>query len=271
LGTLAAIQKVIPELRSPTNVGTDGFWLTNIRVHGRDRFVIAGANDRGVLYAVFAFLSKIARGGSLKDLSESQQPYATIRWVDQWDNLDGSIERGYAGRSIFFENGGVRADLSRVAAYARILASVGINGCTINNVNADPHLLDDDHLPQLVRVANAFRPWGIQLSISVDLGSPKIIGGLDTFDPLDPRVADWWRKKAGQIYAAIPDFGVLPSKPTLKDVSAFRLWPHARGCRQRHRARPQTAQRPRLLPRLRLQPSPRLARTQKRSRQGCLR
>ncbi len=225
LGTLAAIQKVIPELRSPTNVGTDGFWLTNIRVHGRDRFVIAGANDRGVLYAVFAFLSKIARGGSLKDLSESQQPYATIRWVDQWDNLDGSIERGYAGRSIFFENGGVRADLSRVAAYARILASVGINGCTINNVNADPHLLDDDHLPQLVRVANAFRPWGIQLSISVDLGSPKIIGGLDTFDPLDPRVADWWRKKAGQIYAAIPDFGGF----AVKADSEGRLGPSVYG------------------------------------------
>jgi len=242
LGTLAAIQKVIPELRSPTNVGTDGFWLTNIRVHGRDRFVIAGANDRGVLYAVFAFLSKIARGGSLKDLSESQQPYATIRWVDQWDNLDGSIERGYAGRSIFFENGGVRADLSRVAATrAFLLPSASM--VHHQQRERDPHLLDDDHLPQLVRVANAFRPWGIQLSISVISAVRKIIGGLDTFDPLDPRVADWWRKNRARFMRLFLTLAVLPSKPTLKDVSPFRLWPHARGCRQRHRARPQTAQR----------------------------
>src|SRR5262249_25578260 len=132
---------------------------------------------------VFALLSRIARGQSLAHLNEVQQPSAPIRWVDQWDNLDGRIERGYAGRSIFFENGGVRSDLSRASAYARILASVGINGCTINNVNADPHLLEQDRLPQLARVANAFRPWGIQLSISVNVSSPKTIGGLDTFDP----------------------------------------------------------------------------------------
>ena len=207
LGTLAAIQKAIPELRPPADLGVDGFWLTTIRALDRERFIIAAQNDRGVLYGAFAFLSKIARGESLKDLNESQRPYVPIRWVDQWDNLDGSIERGYAGRSIFFENGAVRADLSRVAEYAHILASVGINGCTINNVNADLHLLDHEHLPQLVRVANVFRPWGIQLSVSVDLGSPKVVGGLDTFDPLDPRVADWWRKKVNQIYSAIPDFG----------------------------------------------------------------
>src|SRR5262249_53585025 len=128
-------------------------------------------------------------------------------WVDQWDNLDGSIERGYAGRSIFFEDGGVRADLTRAREYARLLASVGINGCNINNVNANPRLLQHDFLPQLARVADAFRPWGIRLSISVDLSSTKAIGGLDTFDPVDTGVAEWWRKKADQIYASIPDFG----------------------------------------------------------------
>jgi alpha-glucuronidase len=225
LGTLPAVQKAIPELRPRPDLGDDGFWLTIIRVHGRDSFIITAANDRGVLYGVFAFLRKIALGESLKDLNESERPYAPIRWVDQWDNLDGRIERGYAGRSIFFENGGVRSDPSRVAAYARILASVGINGCTINNVNADPRLLDDDHLPQLVRVADLFRPWGIQLSISVDLGSPKFIGGLDSFDPLDPHVADWWRKKADQIYAAIPDFGGF----VVKADSEGRLGPSVYG------------------------------------------
>jgi len=207
LGTISALQNAIPGLRPPTDLGPDGFWLTTLSISGREDLVVTATTDRGVLYSAFALLSKIARGESLAHLNEVQQPYAPVRWVDQWDNLDGRIERGYAGRSIFFENGNVRSDISRVAAYARLLASVGINGCTINNVNADPRLLQDDYLPQLVRVADIFRPWGIQLSISVDLASPKTVGGLDTFDPLDPSVADWWRKKADAIYAAIPDFG----------------------------------------------------------------
>jgi len=207
LGTVASIQKTIPEFRPPEKMVVDGFSLTEIDVRGKTVLAIAALNDRGVMYGSFALLGKIARGESISHLNEAQQPYAPVRWVDQWDNLNGSIERGYAGRSIFFENGDVRTDLSRVSAYARLLASVGINGCTINNVNADPRLLDNDHLPQLVRIANAFRPWGIQLSISVNLSAPKTSGDLDSFDPLDPRVADWWRKKVEALYAAIPDFG----------------------------------------------------------------
>jgi alpha-glucuronidase len=225
LGTISALQKSIPTLRPPAGLATDGFWLTTIATNRRENFIITAMNDRGVLYGVFALLNKIARGESLAHIIEFHQPYAPIRWVDQWDNLDGRIERGYAGRSIFFENGAVRADLSRAAAYARLLSSVGINGCTINNVNADPHLLDDDHLPQLARVADAFRPWGIQLSISVDLSSPNTIGGLNTFDPLDPNVANWWRKKTDAIYAAIPDFGGF----VVKADSEGRLGPSVYG------------------------------------------
>jgi len=207
LATTTALRRSAPDLHLPNSLKSDGYWLAIARFKGKNSLIIAAACDRGVLYGVFALLSKIARGESLAHLNEVQQPYAPIRWVDQWDNLDGSIERGYAGRSIFFENGSVRADLFRVSAYARILASIGINGCTINNVNADPHLLNDDYLPQLVRVANIFRPWGIQLSISVSVSSPKTIGGLDTFDPLDPRVDEWWRKKVDALYAVIPDLG----------------------------------------------------------------
>ena len=207
LGTAAELKQNFPELRVPDLQKADSYWLSFARIHNEEHVVIAASNDRGVLYGTFALLSQVARGESLARLNQVQQPYAPIRWVDQWDNLNGSIERGYAGRSIFFDGGNVRTDLSRISAYARILASVGINGCTINNVNADPHLLDDEHLPQLVRVAEAFRPWGIQLSISVNVSSPKTIGGLDTFDPLDPRVADWWQQKAKALYAAVPDFG----------------------------------------------------------------
>ena len=90
--------------------------------------------------------------------------------------------------------------------YARLLASIGINACTINNVNAAPAVLDDAFIAQVRRIADVFRPWGVQLSLSVDLSSPKVIGGLDTFDPLDGRVADWWRTKVDEIYRQIPDF-----------------------------------------------------------------
>jgi alpha-glucuronidase len=100
----------------------------------------------------------------------------------------------------------VRADLTRAAESARLLASIGIDGCTVNNVNANPHVLDDNFIPQLARIAEVFRPWGVRLSISVDFSSPKVIGGLDTFDPLEARVADWWGKRVDAIYRQIPDF-----------------------------------------------------------------
>ena len=111
-----------------------------------------------------------------------------IRWVDEWDNANGTVERGYGGRSIFFDNGKVRDDLSAVGEYARLLASVGINGCNVNNVNGAAPFLDPDMIKGLARIADAMRPWGVRLAISVDIASPQKIGGLKTFDPLDPDV-----------------------------------------------------------------------------------
>ena len=204
-GTVESVRAAIPDLQLPM-IQEDGYWLATKRVGDQNRIIIAGANDRGALYGAFALLEKIALGENLDYLDETQQPYASIRWIDQWDNLDGRIERGYGGPSIFFENGSVRADLTRAAEYARLLASIGIDGCTVNNVNANPHVLDDSFLPQLARIADAFRPWGVKLSISVDFSSPKVIGGLDTFDPVDARVADWWSKRVDAIYREIPDF-----------------------------------------------------------------
>src|SRR6202012_1700074 len=93
------------------NAGADGFWLKTTRRNGHNYWIIAGGDGRGVLYGAFAFLSKIARQGGVTALDEMQSPYAPLRWVNQWDNLDGSIDRGSAGRSIFFDNGAVRADL----------------------------------------------------------------------------------------------------------------------------------------------------------------
>ncbi|MGH9515609.1 MAG: alpha-glucuronidase family glycosyl hydrolase [Terriglobales bacterium] len=206
IGKLNDMRVVFGELDTSRSLGSDGFWLRTLQHGGKKYWLIIGGSDRGVLYGTFAFLSWIAQQRSIDDLDEFENPLARIRWASQWDNLDGSIERGYAGRSIFFDNRAVRSDLTRAGEYARLLASVGINSCAINNVNADPRILSADFLPQLARVADAFRPWGVRLALSVDLSSPMAVGGLKTFDPLDNGVAEWWKKKVGDIYERIPDF-----------------------------------------------------------------
>ncbi|HUX45227.1 MAG TPA: alpha-glucuronidase family glycosyl hydrolase, partial [Terracidiphilus sp.] len=167
---------------------------------------IVGGSPRGVLYGVFALLRNLSQGADMSHASLREHPAMAIRWVDQWDNADGSIERGYAGRSLFFEGGHVRQDLAPVAAYARLLASVGVNAVNVNNVNNAAPFLQPQMLHELVRVADAMRPWGVHLALSVDVASPKSIGGLATYDPLDPAVKAWWNAKVDAIYALIPDF-----------------------------------------------------------------
>src|SRR5258708_1267502 len=192
LGTLASIRAVVPGFSARSPLGEEGFWLTTENLRGFPCLIVTATTDRGVLYGVFVLLSKMARDQDISALNEVQQPYARLRWVDQWDNLDGGIERGYGGRSIFFQDGKVRTDLTRVREYAGLLASIGINGCAINNVNANPHLLEEDFLTQIARIADAFREWGIRIAVSIDLSSPKVIGGLDNFDPLRPPLSPMW-------------------------------------------------------------------------------
>jgi alpha-glucuronidase len=202
---LSTLDKLPPQWNLHADLAPDGYWLKTLTSNGARYTVIAAPNDRGVLYGAFAFLRKISLGESIAELDERHAPATPVRWVNQWDNLDGSIERGYGGRSIFWENGKARQDLSRVADYGRLLASVGINGCSINNVNADLRILTPEKIADAARIADALRPWGVQVLISVDFGSPESIGGLDTFDPVDPTVAAWWRAKADEVYRAIPD------------------------------------------------------------------
>ena len=141
LGTLAGLKKAAPQLRLEADLPPDGYWLTTASLNGISYTVITAANDRGVLYGTFAFLRKIALGEPVERLDEKQSPYAPVRWVNEWNNLDGSIERGYGGRSIFWDKGQAREDLSRVGDYGRLLASLGIHACAINNVNANPRML----------------------------------------------------------------------------------------------------------------------------------
>ncbi|TFD92666.1 alpha-glucuronidase [Cryobacterium lactosi] len=171
---------------------------------------IVAATDHGALYGVLDLM----RNGEPAPGVRREQPAHPIRMLDHWDNMTvhpvmGAVERGYAGDSIFFTDGEVRRDLDRVARYARLLAAVGINRVAINNVNVHrtEALLLTDKLPDVARVADVFRSWGIRLHLSVNFASPVLLGGLESADPLLPEVAEWWREATDRVYDAIPDFG----------------------------------------------------------------
>jgi alpha-glucuronidase len=206
IGTADEVRKAFPELAVPANIKREGYWLRWTILRGHGTAIVAGADEQGVLYGAFDLLRRVATDADQAHLNVNAHPATPIRWVDEWDNPDGSIERGYAGRSIFFEGGNVREDLAPVGEYARLLASVGINGCNINNVNGASPFLTSDMIRGLARIADAMRPWGVRLAMSVDIASPQKIGGLATFDPVDPVVKAWWAAKVGEIYMLIPDF-----------------------------------------------------------------
>jgi alpha-glucuronidase len=224
LGTVTEFRHSFPELQA-VQISGDGFWLKTLHHHGHTNIVIAGADERGILYGTFALLSRIAQLQNISNLDDEQSPAASIRWVDEWDNPNGTIERGYAGRSVFFDNGHIRSDLTRVSEYARLLASVGVNGCNVNNVNAAPDVLSTASLKELARIADAFRPWGVHMALSVNISSPQTVDRLDTFDPLDPRVQAWWKNKVDEIYRLVPDFAGF----TVKADSEGQLGPSSYG------------------------------------------
>ncbi len=223
IGTLASITASAPALAPAGTLPPDAFWLRTVHQGNRSFTVIAGGDARGTLYGAFAWLRKVADGEGLSGLDDREVPYAPVRWVNQWDNLDGSIERGYGGRSLFWANGKVRDDLSKAGDYARLLASLGISAVSINNVNANPLVLSPDFVPQIAKVADVLRPWGIHVAIAIDFGSPQSVGKLPTYDPLDPSVATWWKERADALYAAIPDFAGF----VLKADSEGRVGPSA--------------------------------------------
>jgi alpha-glucuronidase len=225
LGTAGQIHSALPGLLPDVNLAADAFWLKSAAKGPLHYTVIAASNDRGLLYGAFALLRKIALGEAILNLDQRETPYAPVRWVDQWDSLNGGIERGYGGNSIFWENDHVRQDLTRVADYGRLLASLGIDGCSINNVNADPRLLTPEFTPQIARIADALRPWGVRVAIAVSFGSPHSVGHLDTYDPVDARVAAWWKARVDELYSAVPDLAGI----VLKADSEGRVGPSSYG------------------------------------------
>ena len=167
-------------------------------------FHIAGGST-GLLYGAYRLILDRLCGETISDSVESAPKYA-LRMIDCWDNPDGTIERGYAGRSLFFADGKLSWDPERIRELGRLLASAGLNVLCINNVNVHfpAQLLLEDDLPSLALLAEAFRPFGIRLMLSIDFSQP-MRSGIPTADPLDPAVREWWKKTAAQVWAAIPD------------------------------------------------------------------
>jgi len=204
VGTVNEYTKAYGALSSPPDLIEDGYWLST----KGDSVQILGYNERGALYGAFAYLSMLAQGNFSK-VAYASNPDAPIRWTNEWDNLDGSIERGFAGNSIWFSNGTIVGDLNRTAEYARLLASIGINAVVVNNVNANATLLTPTNIEGLGRIADAMRPYGVQVGISLFFSSPiqgvRGQANLTTFDPLDEGVVAWWTNVTNQIYEKVPD------------------------------------------------------------------
>ncbi len=158
----------------------------------------------GILYGVYAFLSAKAAGEPVPE--GTQSPFWRLRMLNSWDNADGSVERGYSGRSLWFEGGELRWDGPRIRQLGRMLASAGINVLCVNNVNvrSDAARLIEDKLPDLARLADAFRPFGVRLMVSIEFSRP-LAHGVGTADPLDAKVQAWWAERANAVWAAIPD------------------------------------------------------------------
>ncbi|CAG8215811.1 unnamed protein product [Penicillium salamii] len=200
VGTVDQYRHACGAVSGVPDLEEDGFWLST-----KGKTVqILGQNERGALYGTFEYLSMLAQRNFSK-VAYASNPSAPIRWVNQWDNMDGSIERGYGGPSIFFKNGQIIKDLTRVKEYARLLASIKINAIVINNVNANATILSSTNLDGVARVADVFRPYGIQVGLSLNFASPQTFGGLDTFDPLDASVIQWWSNITAQVYERVPD------------------------------------------------------------------
>lgn len=188
-------------------LGDEGFLIRAVRVGNKNMILIASDGETGALYGAFHFLRLLQTGQSINDLNVREAPRLQIRMLDHWDNLDGSVERGYAGKSLWNWAELPEKIDARLRDYARANASVGINSAALNNVNADARVLTPEYLKKVAAIAAVFRPYGIKVYLSARFSAPIELGGLKTADPFDEKVKNWWRQKADEIYRTIPDFG----------------------------------------------------------------
>ena len=185
-------------LKCQRSMPTDAYTIKSMG----EKTVITAASDAGLLYGAFHLLRLQQTGQATTGLDIREQPAYDLRILNHWDNPNGTIERGFAGRSIF-----LNPDPERMKQYARANASIGINGTVLNNVNAKPEALATENLEKVKVIADQLRPYGIRVYLSINFASPIKVGGLKTADPLDAGVISWWKDKVNEIYKMIPDFG----------------------------------------------------------------
>jgi alpha-glucuronidase len=186
-----------------SQLGDEGYTISR----DADGLCITAKTQRGLMYGRYA-LQRMKACGELDTLhSVTSKPVYNLRILNHWDNLDGTIERGYAGHSLWRWSELPDSVSPRYREYAEACASVGINGAVLNNVNASPTILTTDYLRKVARIADELRPYGVRVYLSVNFASPMALGDLHTADPLNAAVAAWWQAKVDSIYALIPDFG----------------------------------------------------------------
>ena len=212
IATAEAARASLPEQEATevSRLPDGGFLLQRVTVGGGSTLLVCGGSPAAALHGVFRLLTRAALGEPLPVQPLREEPPNPLRMLCHWDNMDGSVERGYAGASIFFRQGRIVRDLTRVREYARLLASVGVNAVCVNNVNvhaAESRLVGPGGREEAARLAEVFRAWGIRLFLSVNFAAPLTDGGLPTADPLDPGVRRWWSRCAADLYRSIPDFG----------------------------------------------------------------
>jgi alpha-glucuronidase len=188
-------------------VGKEGFLIKTIVLEGRKVLLVTAHTDIGILYGVFRLLALMGQHQSLAEMSLADTPKIGLRMLNHWDNLDRTVERGYAGFSIWNWQKLPEYIDPRYRDYARANASIGINAVSLTNVNANALILTPMYLEKVQSLAQVFRPYGIKVYLTARFSAPIEIGGLETADPLDPNVQQWWTAKAKEIYGLIPDFG----------------------------------------------------------------
>ncbi|MDQ0229353.1 alpha-glucuronidase family glycosyl hydrolase [Metabacillus malikii] len=210
LGTADKVNNPIVNNELIDKLNDDGYIIKSVNENDRNILYLVGKSDIGVLYAAFHLLRLMASRKMVDNLSIIENPRNQFRMINQWDNMDGSIERGYSGQSIFYTDNQFSGDWERIKDYARLLSSVGINAISINNVNVfkvETNLITEQFLPDVAKTADIFRAYGIKTFLSINYASPIEVGKLETADPLNPEVEKWWQQKTKEIYSYIPDFG----------------------------------------------------------------
>ena len=199
-----------------SQLGPKGFLLRTMTWKGKNITAIASEGEVRALHGAFHWLRLMQTRSAVENLAVAQQPRVMLRTVNHGDNLNGTIERGYGGRSNWNWNDLPDKMSPRYMIYARASASVGINGAVLNNVNADTRMLTPPYLKKVAALADLWRPYGIRVYLSVNFAAPVTLGKLATADPLDEGVAAWWKAKADEIYELIPDFGGFRVKANSK-------------------------------------------------------